>query len=589
MATSSAIIRPPSNTAAAMAAGNGTVDPEEQLLVLVVGGPSRLVGQIQSMLSTIRGGYAFGFVPVDGGSAGLDRLARGGFDAAIVFDDLTGRVLMRGLAERALTVPAVCLVERIEHGERAKQRSRMREQGAAACVFAEELSGPVLEAVLLHAIEQSRADRAARSGKLATADDDAPGMLNAGAFMQRLDAAVARSMADDAHRFTLVWMDAGPLRSLLGMDRSLRRKFSQRVFEAARGHAVARVCDDELAVLIDAVTDANDLAVLSAIKKAVAQPFEVGDEPVYIDVSLGIARGRARDGSAEVAMDRARADARVASMPAADAAALSGVHDVVRDRGPSLDEALRNALERNEFAVAYQPIVELDRGKLLGFEALIRWNHPDGSQRSAGEFIAEAERSELILGIGYWVLEAATRQMAQWEAEFELDGRIAMSVNLSPRQVTDPRLCDRVRSLLMTTGLTPKALCFEVQSRSVMASRREASSLITGLAGLGCQVWIEDFGQTDCDIDHLRGLPLAALKIDREIVARLDGTEMTSGRVKHITDAAKAMRIPVFAEGVENSMQANVLRWLGCTKGQGYLHARPMPVGEAYGYLARFT
>jgi EAL domain-containing protein (putative c-di-GMP-specific phosphodiesterase class I) len=141
----------------------------------------------------------------------------------------------------------------------------------------------------------------------------------------------------------------------------------------------------------------------------------------------------------------------------------------------------------------------------------------------------------------------------------------------------------------MTTGLTPRALCFEVQSRSVMSSPREATALITGLAGMGCKVWIEDFGQTDCDIDHLRGLPIAGLKIDREIVARLDGTEMTSGRVKHIVDAAKAMRVPVFAEGVENTLQANVLRWLGCTKGQGYLHAHPLPVGDAYGYLARFT
>jgi EAL domain-containing protein (putative c-di-GMP-specific phosphodiesterase class I) len=162
-------------------------------------------------------------------------------------------------------------------------------------------------------------------------------------------------------------------------------------------------------------------------------------------------------------------------------------------------------------------------------------------------------------------------------------------VNLSPRQVTDPRLCDRVRSLLMTTGLTPQALCFEVQSRSVMSSRAEAKALIEGLAALGCRVWIEDFGQTDCDVDHLRGLPLAGLKIDREIVARLDGTEMTTGRVKHIVGAAKAMKVPVLAEGVENTLQANVLRWLGVTKGQGYLHARALPVGDAYGYLARFV
>jgi EAL domain-containing protein (putative c-di-GMP-specific phosphodiesterase class I)/GGDEF domain-containing protein len=566
------------------------VDPDEQLLVLVVGGPGRLVGQIQGMLGTIRGGYAFGFVPVDAGSAGLDRLARGGFDAAVVFDDLTGRVLLRGLAERGIAVPAVCVIEKIDHGQRAQQRARMREQGAAACVFAEDASGPLLEAALLHAIEGSRAARAAASGKIATAQDDAPGMLGAAAFLRRLDSAVTRAATEDDYRFTLAWMDASPLRSLLGMDRGLRRRFAERVCEAAGGNAVARLGDDELAVLVEGVVDASDLPVLSALKRAAAMPFSAGDEPVYIDVAIGIARGRARDASAEAAIDRARSMSRMSEVGAGDAAALSGSHVATAIvEGPGIDEALRRGLERGEFAVAYQPIVELDRGKLLGFEALIRWNHPDGAQRSAAEFIGEAERSELILGIGYWVLEAAARQMALWEREFELDGRIAMSVNLSPRQVTDPRLCDRVRSLLMTTGLTPGALCFEVQSESVMRSRKEAAALIGGLAGIGCKVWIEDFGQTDCDVDHLRGLPLSGLKIDREIVARLDGTEMTSGRVKHIIDAARAMKVPVLAEGVENTLQVNVLRWLGVTRGQGYLHARPMPVGDAYGYLARFV
>jgi EAL domain-containing protein (putative c-di-GMP-specific phosphodiesterase class I)/GGDEF domain-containing protein len=587
MASSPASIRPPANLTTAGAALNGTVDPDEQLLVLVVGGPARLVGQIQSMLGTIRGGYAFGFVPVDGGAAGLDRLARGGFDAAIVFDDLTGRVLMRGLSEREIAVPAVCMVERVEPGARAQQRARTREQGAAACVFAEEASGPLLEAALLHAIEHSRATRAV--AKL-TALDDAPGMTMRAAFMRRLDAAVARSKVDDAYRFTLVWMDAAPLRSLIGMDRGVRRTFAQRVCEAAGSHAVTRVGDDELAVLVDGVVDADDLPVLSALKRAAAQPFSAGDEPVYIDVAIGIARGRARDASAEAAIDRARSTARLADVAGGDAAELSGSHPARPNAsGIGIDEALRRGLERGEFSVAYQPIVELDRGKLLGFEALIRWNHPDGGQRSAGEFIADAERSELILGLGYWVLEAAARQMAQWEREFELDGKVSMSVNLSPRQVEDPKLCDRVRSLLMTTGLTPAALCFELQSRSLMSAPREAAALIRGLAEMGCKVWIEDFGQTDCDIDRLRSLPIAGLKIDREIVARLDGTDMTSGRVKHIIRAAKAMRVPVLAEGVENTMQANVLRWLGCTKGQGYLHAHPLAVGDAYGYLARFT
>ena len=269
-----------------------------------------------------------------------------------------------------------------------------------------------------------------------------------------------------------------------------------------------------------------------------------------------------------------------------DSASLSGSHHAAT-AVVDLESALQQGLDRGEFSVAYQPIVEVAKGRLRGFEALVRWNHPDGGERSAADFVPAAERSELIVGIGYWVLEAAARQMAQWEQEFDLAGDVAMSINLSARQVTDPLLLGRVRSLLMTTGLTPSALCFEIQSASVMDHRDEATALIHGLHRAGTRVWIEDFDQDNCDVDHLRGLPISALKAGRDIVGCLDGTSTTSGRLRHILDAAHAMNVDVIAQGVENELQVNVLKWLGCKIAQGYRYARPMPVGDAYAYLAR--
>ena len=166
-------------------------------------------------------------------------------------------------------------------------------------------------------------------------------------------------------------------------------------------------------------------------------------------------------------------------------------------------------------------------------------------------------------------------------AQFELAENFRLNINLSTRQVLDAQLIDRIRSLVLTTGVQPSGLCLEIQADAIAHAPFEARRLIHGLADDGIRICVEDFGLGTCTVDELRRLPIDALKVDRQFVERLDGTSSTTGRVKHVADAARALRADLIGEGIENELQRNVLRWLGCKIGQGYLFARPMTVGDA--------
>ena len=178
------------------------------------------------------------------------------------------------------------------------------------------------------------------------------------------------------------------------------------------------------------------------------------------------------------------------------------------------------------------------------------------------------------------------RQMADWHTEFEHVPDLCISMNLSAPQVLDPLFVERVRSVLMTTGLKASTVRFEIEAETIAHHNDEARALVEGLVAAGSKVWVEDYGLSECTVDDLRGFPLDGFKIDRRFVPRIDGTEMTSGRIRHIMTAASALGLRTLGEGIENQLQANVLRWLGCQLGQGYLYAKPLSVAEVYAYLA---
>jgi EAL domain-containing protein (putative c-di-GMP-specific phosphodiesterase class I) len=336
-------------------------------------------------------------------------------------------------------------------------------------------------------------------------------------------------------------------------------------------------------VLFRGVHDGEDLNAADSVRRELQRPYDHDDDQLYVDLGFGLARGRGRDANVDAAIERARCEVVIPRVPA------HRIQRTSRSDTPTMNVLASDlclALQREEFSVTYQPIVDLQSQRPYGLEALIRWRHPDGEERIAEDFINAANDSELIVPIGYWCVETAMRQMADWHTEFEHLPDLCISINLSAPQVLDPLFVERVRSILMTTGLNASAVRFEIEAGTIAEHNDEARTLVKNLVAIGSKVWVEDYGLSECTVDDLRGFPLDGFKIDRRFVSKIDGTETTSGRIRHIMTAASALRLRTLGEGIENQLQANVLRWLGCELGQGYHYAAPLSVAKVYGYLA---
>ncbi len=566
----------------------GVVRPEEEISVLLAGGPPKLVAEVPTLCGGL-GRHSIECTPISHSPDALERLSQGEFDAVVVFDDLTGRCVLRGIVEQELHVPVLRIVERAPT-DRARARTKARLEGAYACLFGDELSPALMEAIVLAAVEAQRALDMTAGTQDAGFDEDT-GLLSRAAFLRRLGAAIDHAESDPSYGYAVLYVDASRIVADGRLDpeqaEALLPQVARRVARLADGEPAAAFEPGGFALLLRGFEHGEELEVAERLRHELQASYVSGLDTLHLDLGFGLARGRGLDASAVAAVARAQRAVRVPKAPVLDAAAHSGVRQVTQASRPrDLDGELASALQHDQFALTYQPIVELESGRGVGFEALIRWKHPDGQERLPAEFIGAANDSNLIVPIGYWCVEAAMRQMAEWYEDFGLSSNI-ISINLSTPQVLDPLFVERVRSLLMTTGLVPTAVRFEIEAGTIAEHPDVARKLIHGLVGCGTRVWVEDYGLSECTVDHLRGLPLDGFKIDRRFVSRIDGTEMTSGRIRHIVTAARALGLRTLGEGIENPLQANVLRWLGCTLGQGHLFAKPLPVGDAFAYLAQ--
>jgi diguanylate cyclase len=253
-----------------------------------------------------------------------------------------------------------------------------------------------------------------------------------------------------------------------------------------------------------------------------------------------------------------------------------------RTRDAELAEHLRGALDDDQFQVLYQPLIELPSGRVKGVEALLRWHHPKLGPVPPMEFIPIAERSEMINAIGLWVLEQACRQVAAWH---ERNPELYASVNLSPRQLQEPGLVDDVRAVLERTGLPANRLILEVTESAVVDQEVAVPSLQALRAG-GSRIAIDDFGTGYSSLHYLTRLPVDVLKIDRSFVAELNGTPEGAAVTEAIVRLSQVLHLTPVAEGIETAEQAAELIRLGCTIGQGYLYARPVPAPDIEAMLA---
>ncbi|MGE5659499.1 MAG: EAL domain-containing protein [Actinomycetota bacterium] len=343
------------------------------------------------------------------------------------------------------------------------------------------------------------------------------------------------------------------------------------------GDLVARVGTDEFAILLADVKDISEaVAIAEQLHDRLQEPFVLNGREIFTTASIGIAPGSLCYGepadylrAADTAMHHAKLYGSLAVFDRAmQAKAMAKLQ---------LDADLRRALERQEFLLHYQPIVSLSTGKIAGFEALLRWQHPERGLVSPGEFIPVAEEIGLIGQMGEWVIWEACRQMRGWQVQFPHQ-HLAMGVNLSGIQFAQAGLSDRIGEILRETGLDGSRLKLEVTESAIVETAESASAILKKLRALGIQTCIDDFGTGYSSLSRLHELPIDTLKIDRSFVSRI-GTEGEGWEiVRTIGMLASKLGMEVVAEGVETAEQLSVLRNLQCSchYGQGYFFSRPV-------------
>jgi EAL domain-containing protein (putative c-di-GMP-specific phosphodiesterase class I) len=240
-----------------------------------------------------------------------------------------------------------------------------------------------------------------------------------------------------------------------------------------------------------------------------------------------------------------------------------------------IESDLRRALDRAEFTINYQPIVSLHSGRICGFEALVRWNHPERGLIPPCEFIPVAEESGFIIQIGRWVLKEACSQMRTWQDVLPTTRRMKISVNLSCKQFMQPTIVAQIMDTLQETGLDATSLKLEITESVMMDSGDYAMGVLEQLSAAGIELSLDDFGTGYSSLSYIHRFPVTALKIDRSFINRLDG-DQNGEIVRAVVALARNLGLEVVAEGIETVGQLDQLKALGCEQGQGFYFSEPV-------------
>ncbi len=422
--------------------------------------------------------------------------------------------------------------------------------------------------------------------------DALTGLPNRVLFMDHLKHAVERARRNRGFFFTVLFLDLDRFKVIndsLGhmVGDQLLVGIARRLETCVRSiDTVARLGGDEFTVLLEDLKDPGDVfEIVERIQKELSAPFNLGGHEVFSSVSIGVAPSttgyeRAEDilRDADTAMYRAKSSGK-ARHEVFDremhAHAMNLLH---------IETDLRRAVERGELRLHYQPIVSLSDEKVIGFEALVRWQHSERGLVSPMDFIPVAEETGQIVPIGRWVLREACRQMSEWKRRDASAAPLFISVNLSGKQFTQPDLLGQVTRTLDETGLDPRSLKLEITESVVMENIEAAVETLESLRALGVEVSIDDFGTGYSSLSYLHRLPIDTLKVDRSFVSRMASNNENTEIVRTIVTLAQSLDMKVVAEGVETSEQLAQLQILRCEGGQGFLFSRPLDA-EAAGAL----
>ncbi|MEE4254045.1 MAG: EAL domain-containing protein [Desulfuromusa sp.] len=341
---------------------------------------------------------------------------------------------------------------------------------------------------------------------------------------------------------------------------------------------LARVGGDEFAIILDQVKRTNDVGrYVQKLLREVSNPIEISGNSLHVTASVGVSLYPENGEDAD------------SLVKAADTSMYQGKYgggnsyqfysaEMNTDSRESLllENLLREALQKKQFLLYYQPQYELKTGQLVGFEALIRWKHPDLGLVSPLDFIPMAEESGLIVPIGEWVLYTACKQMKKIQEQWKLP--LSMAVNLSPRQFLHSSLVQTVAEVLYRTKLKPRFLELEITESMVMGDIDQSISKMNEFKKMGVQLAIDDFGTGYSSLEYLKKFPISKLKIDQSFVRELGQDANGTAIVNSVIALGKSMQLEVIAEGIETVEQLDLLGKEGCDQGQGYLFSKPLPV-----------
>lgn len=417
--------------------------------------------------------------------------------------------------------------------------------------------------------------------------DKLTGLPNRNRFLEALNSVLVESRTRPDDRFAILFLDLNRFKML---NDSLGHSVGDTLIVDVAGRlskivretdTLARFSGDEYAILLTNIKEPGEVVTFAdRVASELAEPFTLNGRQVFTSVSIGIAIGNPRYEKGEEILR----DADIAMYYAKEKQKNYVVFDrEMHTKAVSLmqlETDLRLAVEREEFEIYYQPIVNLDDARLIGFEALVRWNHPERGQVPPFEFIDVAESTGLIIPMTVWIMRNACRQIVEWERKTPHDNPLIISINLSVKHFTHPGLVEQVLAILSETGMNPYCLKLEMTESAVMENAETAIEMLRKIKTTGIKVSIDDFGTGYSSLSYLHRFPIDTLKIDRSFVSTMEEGSENGEIVRTVIALAKALKLSVVAEGIESIHQFHQLRILGCQYGQGYLFSRPLPAKE---------
>ncbi len=441
-----------------------------------------------------------------------------------------------------------------------------------------------------------------RELRSAALHDKLTGLPNRSLLSERLTKAIERSKNDPLYKFAVLFLDFDRFKIIndsLGhevgdmllisiaerLTANLRKH--DNVSHFSEGHVAARLGGDEFVILLDDIRDTSDAtAVADRLQTALSAAHSIRGHDVISTASIGIVNcageyDRAEDiiRDADIAMYRAKNTGKARHVVFDEQMHREAVERL------ALEEDLRRALDRQEFRLAYQPIVDLESGRLSGFEALLRWTHPQRGAVPPDDFISLTEEIGLIVPLGAWVVREAATQLKKWHDQLPQDPPLEMNINLSRRQLGQDDLVDTLRRIIDETGVNPESLKLEVTESAMMESPERVTDLLQELKGLGVKLCMDDFGTGYSSLSCLHHFPIDVLKIDRTFILNTDENREYAAVIHAIITLAHTLKMSVVGEGVATGGQVAQLQALECDAAQGSFFSMALTAAAAEAYL----